>query len=60
MENRFYQLAENALADGTILSKILELPVREEISRMCEIPEENFKDEKQKLLETVKEAIKAL
>ena len=57
---RWGELGEKALASGALLSKILDLPVREEIARMRYIPENEQESRFQEIAEHLESQMSAL
>jgi vacuolar-type H+-ATPase catalytic subunit A/Vma1 len=56
----FHEHAQALLQKEVPLSKILDLPVREDLARLPEAPNEAFSEPYQKVLDSLKEALTAL
>jgi len=56
----FYEKCKKEIEAGTPVTTLLRLPVREEISRLKEIPEERFDEHYARLEEGIKEVFENL
>ncbi len=56
----FYRLAQDTLNRGITLNRLMELPVREQVARLRDVPSDQFVERKQEVMENVKRALDEL
>jgi V/A-type H+-transporting ATPase subunit A len=56
----FYREAQAVISEEVSLNRILELPVREDLARLREVPNEGFEEQKQRVVEAMKTELAGL
>jgi V/A-type H+-transporting ATPase subunit A len=56
----FYHECENALEREVLLTELLELPVREEIARLRDVPSEGFMEKQREIVDRMRDEVKGV